>query len=121
MPDTTYLTIGNNMKKLMDIGGDTFAEVIALPSLAPAPWTPTTVLDARVYSDVEIQIIGTPTTAYIFQDSFDGTTFNDCAVWDKTGLPVTSIAAAGRFRLPGNCSLRARQGTGSTIFVRAGS
>ena len=121
MADTTYTAIGNRQKVLMDIGADTYAEVIALPSQAPTNWTPTTAFSARVYSDVEIQIIGTPTTPYIFQDSFDGTTFNDCAVWDKAGLPVTSVATAGRFRLPGNCLLKARQGAGSTIFIRAGN
>jgi hypothetical protein len=121
MTDTTYTAIGNRQKVLMDIGTDIYAEVIALPSLAPTTWIPTTVLSARVYADVEIQIIGTPTTPYIFQDSFDGTTFNDCAVWDKAGLPVTSAAVAGRFRLPGNCFLRARQGAGSTVYIRAGS
>lgn len=121
MTDATYMSIGNRQKVLMDLGADTFAEVIALPSLAPAPWTPSTVMSARVYSDVEIQIIGTPTTAYIFQDSLDGTTFNDCAVWDKAGLLVATITAAGRYRLPGNCFLKARQGAGSTVYVRAGS
>ncbi len=121
MTDTTFMSIGNRQKVLMDIGTDVYAEVIALPSLAPTVWNPATVLSARVYPDVEIQIIGTPTTAYIFQDSFDGSTFNDCAIWDKAGLPVTSIAVAGRYRLPGNCFLKARQGAGSTVYVRAGS
>ena len=121
MTDTTYMAIGNRQKVLMDIGADTYAEVIALPSMAPSPWHPATAFSARVYSDVEIQIIGTPTTAYVFQDSFDGTTFNDCAVWDKAGLPVASVTAAGRYRLPGNCFLKARQGAGSTLYIRAGS
>ncbi len=121
MTDTTYTAIGNRQKVLMDIGADTYAEVMALPSLAPVVWVPTTALSARIYSDVEIQVIGTPTNPYIFQDSFDGITFNDCAVWDKTGLPVTTVTVAGRFRLPGHCFLRARQGAGSTIYIRAGS
>jgi hypothetical protein len=121
MPDYTYTTIGNRQKRLVDIGDDTFAEVTALPIVLPTTWVPTTAFNARVYADVEIQIVGTPATAYVFQDSFDGVTFNDCAAWDKNSLPVASVAAAGRFRLPGNCFLKARQGAGSIVYIRAGS
>ncbi len=121
MPDTTYLTIGNNMKKLMDIGGNTFAEVVALPNAGPAIWLPSNSFNAQIYSDVEIQIVGTPSTAYIFQDCLDGINFNDCNAVDKNGMLIAAVATAGRFRLPGNCFLKARQGAGSTIYIRAGS
>jgi hypothetical protein len=121
MTDLTYVAIGNRLKKLVDLGADTYAEVTALPALAPAAWTPTTAFSAQVFSDIEIQVIGTPTTAYVFQDSFDGVTFNDCLLWDKNCASITSVAVAGRYRLPGNCFLRARQGAGSTLFIRAGS
>lgn len=121
MPDYTYTTIGNRQKRLVDMGDDTFAEVTALPIVLPTAWVPTTAFNARVYADVEIQVVGTPTTAYVFQDSFDGSTFNDCLALDKTGLSLSSIVSAGRFRLPGNCFLRSRQGAGATIYLRAGS
>ncbi len=121
MPDVNYTTVGNRQKRLMDIGDDTVAEVTALPMVMPVAWVPTASFNACVYPDVEIQVIGTPTTPYVFQDSFDGAAFNDCNAWDRNGLGVTAVAAAGRYRLPGNCYLRARQGAGSTLFVRAGS
>lgn len=121
MTDTTYTTISNRLKRLVDLGDETYAEVTALPALPPTTWIPTTPFYARVYGDVEVQIIGTPTTAYIFQDSLDGINFNDCNLWDKNGAALTSAAAAGRYRLPGSCYLKARQGAGSTIAIRAGN
>lgn len=121
MSDTTYVAIGNRQKQLMDIGSEIYAEVVALPNLAPTAWTPSTAFNSKVYADVEIQVVGTPTAAYIFQDSFDGTNFNDCAVWDKSGQLLRSVTIAGRYRLPGNCLLQARQGAGSTITICAGS
>lgn len=121
MPDITYTSVGSRLKRLIDIGDDTFAEVTALPIALPGQWTPSTAFNARVYADVEIQLIGAPTTVYIFQDSFDGTNFNDCLLWDKNGISMTSVAAPGRYRLPGNCFLKARQGAGSSIYLRAGS
>lgn len=121
MPDSTYLTVGNRMKRLIDMGDDTFAEVTALPNLMPTSWTPTTAFNARVFPDVEIQIIGAPTTAYVFQDSFDGVTFIDCPAWDRSGQILNSVSAPGRYRLPGNCFLKARQGVGATLMIRAGS
>ena len=121
MPDVNYTTIGNRQKRLVDIGDNTVAEVTALPIILPTSWVPATVFYALVYPDVEIQVIGTPTTAYVFQDSFDGVAFNDCNAWDRNGAVLTSITAAGRYRLPGSCYLKARQGAGSTIVIRAGS
>lgn len=121
MPDYTYTTIGNRQKRMVDMGDDTFAEVTALPLVLPTAWVPATAFNARAYPDVEIQIIGTPTTAYVFQDSFDGVTFNDCLVWDRNGQALTTVSAAGRYRLPGSCVLRSRLGAGSTLMIRAGS
>lgn len=121
MADITYTTIGSRQKRLLDIGDDTYAEVTSLPALAPSAWNPTTAFNARIYQDVEIQIIGTPTTPYVFQDSFDGTTFNDCNLWDKNGMSLAAAQTAGRYRLPGNCFLVSRQGAGSTLMIRAGS
>lgn len=120
MPDYTYTTIGNRQKRLVDMGDDTFAEVTAFPTVLPSAWIPATVFNARIYPDVEIQIIGLPSIAYIFQDSFDGVNFNDCTLWDRNGLSLVQAATVGRFRLPGNCFLRARQGAGSTMIIRAG-
>lgn len=121
MADTTYTAIGNNQKQLIDIGSNTYAEVMSLPRVAPVAWVPTTSFDARLYPDVEIQIIGAPTTPYVFQDSFDGVNFNDCLIWDRNSASIASATVAGRFRLPGNCFLRARQGAGATLQIRAGS
>jgi hypothetical protein len=121
MPDITFTTVGGRQKRLVDIGDDTFAEVTSLPILLPAAWTPASAFNGRVYPDVEIQVIGTPTTSYIFQDSFDGVAYNDCNAWDRNGQALAAIAAAGRYRLPGNCFLRARQGAGASIIIRAGN
>lgn len=121
MPDITFTTVGSRQKRLVDIGDDTFAEVTTLPILMPTAWTPATAFNGRVYPDIEIQVIGTPTTSYVFQDSFDGAAFNDCNAWDRNGQTLTAITAAGRYRLPGSCFLRARQGAGATIMIRAGS
>lgn len=121
MPDGTYLTAGNRLKRLVDIGDETFAEVTSLPIVMPTAWVPSSPFNARVYPDVEIQVIGTPTTPYVFQDSFDGTSYNDCSVFDRSGTLLNVITTAGRFRLPGNCYLQARQGAGSTFMIRAGS
>lgn len=121
MPDYTYTTIGNRQKRLVDIGDDTFAEVTTLPVLLPVSWVPSSAFNARLYADVEIQIIGTPSTAYIFQDSLDGVAFNDCLVWDRNGQALASATSAGRYRLPGSGFLRARQGAGATLMIRAGS
>lgn len=121
MPDSTYVTVGNRMKRLVDIGDDTFAEVTTLPIVMPTSWAPSTAFNARVYSDVEIQVIGTPTAGYVFQDSFDGNSYNDCPMWDRTGQLLAAITAPGRYRLPGNSFLKSRQGAGSTIMIRAGS
>jgi hypothetical protein len=121
MPDYTYTTIGNRQKRLVDMGDDTFAEVTALPVVIPTAWVPTTAFNARLYSDVEVQIIGTPSAAYVFQDSFDGINFNDCSLWDRNGVSLAQATAAGRYRLPGSAFLRARQGAGSTLIIRAGN
>jgi len=121
MPDITFTTVGSLQKRLVDMGDDTFAEVTTQPMLMPAAWTPTAIFNGRLYPDVEIQIIGTPSTAYVFQDSFDGITFNDCNAWDRSGLSLTAITAPGRYRLPGSCYLKARQGAGATVMIRAGS
>ena len=121
MPDLSYTIAGSRQKRLVDMGDETFAEVTVLPNMMPTAWTPAITFNARLYSDVEIQIIGVPTTAYVFQDSLDGTNFNDCLLLDKNGSSLASIALTGRYRLPGNCFLKARQGAGATIFIRAGS
>ena len=121
MSDVTFTTVGSRQKRLVDIGDDTVAEVTTLPILMPVAWTPTTAFSGRVFPDIEIQVIGTPTTAYIFQDSFDGINFNDCSAWDRNGQVLPSVSAAGRYRLPGSCYLRARQGAGATFMIRAGS
>ena len=121
MMDITYAIAGNLQKRLVDMGDDTVAEIAMLPAILPTPWTPATAFNARLYADIEIQILATPTSAYIFQDSFDGINFIDCLLLDKSGSSLTAATGVGRYRLPGNCYLKARTGAGSTIFIRAGS
>lgn len=121
MTDITFTTVGSRQKRLVDMGDETFAEITALPMLMPTAWVPSSAFNGRVYPDIEIQMIGTPTTAYVFQDSLDGVNFNDCNAWDRNGATLGSIAAAGRYRLPGSCYLKARQGAGATFLIRAGS
>lgn len=86
---------------------NTFAEITPLPIRFPAAWAPTTPFNARLYPDAEVKIIETPSTPYIFQDSFDGINFNDCTLWDKNRILLAHATAAGRFRLPGSAYLRA--------------
>lgn len=121
MPDVTFTSVGSRQKRLIDIGDDTYAEVTALPITMPLAWLPSNAFNARVYADVEIQVIGTPTTPYVFQDSFDGVNYNDCLAIDKSGSCLAALTGPGRYRLPGNCFLIARQGAGSSFYIRAGS
>lgn len=122
MPDILYPIAGDRMKRLRDMGDGTVAEVEVQPSLLPGVWAnPANAFDCRQFADVEIQVIGAPTTAYVFQDSFDGVNFNDCAAFDKNGTGLAAVSAVGRYRLPGSSYLKARAGAGATIMIRAGS
>ncbi|WP_226019323.1 hypothetical protein [Novosphingobium sp. FKTRR1] len=122
MPDIMYPIVGDRVKRLRDMGDGTFAEIGAQAAVLPVSWaTPSTPYDGRLFGDVEIQLIGTPSTAYVFQDSLDGTNFNDCYAFDKNGMPLSAVGAPGRYRLPGNCFVKARVGTGATFMIRAGS
>ena len=88
----------------------------------PSTWTdPSVAIDVTSYADVEIQIVGTPSTPYVPTRSLDGTTFVACNAYDKDGTVVTSISAAGIYSLKGSGFLKMSAGAGSTIYVRAGS
>jgi hypothetical protein len=76
------------------MGDESFAEVTSLPILLPTASNPATAFNGRIFADIEIQVIGTPTAAYILQDSFDGTTFNDCNAWDRSSTALTTITMA---------------------------
>jgi len=95
-------------------------EFLAL--VTPYAWTDPTAAEVFIqYGDVEIQVIGTPGTAYVPTRSLDGTTFVACNAYDKDGTVVTSISTAGIYTLKGGGHLKFSAGAGSTIFVRAGS
>lgn len=82
--------------------------------------TPATARDFSQYPDVQVQVVGVPGTPYVPQRSFDGVTFVDANAYDKDGVTVTSISAAGVYYTEGGCWLRFNVGAGSTLFVRAG-
>ena len=87
MTDITFTTVGSRQKRLVDMGDETFAEITALPMLMPTAWVPSSTFNGRVYPDIEIQMIGTPTTAYVFQDS--------CFLPARQGAGATVLIRAG--------------------------
>lgn len=90
-------------------------------ALYPEIWSdPTAGQDVREYSDVEIQIVGTPSVAYTPQRSLDGTNYVATNAYDKGGNVVTSITAAGIYSLDGGGYLKLTGGSGSTVTIRAG-
>ncbi|WP_408590487.1 hypothetical protein [Novosphingobium sp.] len=119
--DFTYPIAGNQLKRLQSRGDGTVAEVVALGSLAPSPWSSDTPFDATLYPDVEVQIVGTPTTPYIFQDSLDGVSWNDCMVGGRLGQQLASVTTAGIYRLPGSHFVKTRQGAGASAIIRCGA
>ena len=121
MPDITFTSVGSRQKRSLDIGDATFAEVTALPITLLVAWLPSTSFNARVYADVEVQLIGTPRMPYVFQDSFDEVSYNERLAINRNSAALASLTVPGRCRLPGNCFLIARQGAGSSFYIRAGS
>jgi len=80
---------------------------VLVQNLLPATWSPpSTAFDARLYSDIEIQVVTTPSVAYAPQRSLDGTNFVATNAYDKDGNTVTSITAAGIYSLDGGGYLR---------------
>lgn len=76
------------------------------PIIGSAWATPTVAQDVRLYSDVEIQVVGTPSVAYTPQRSLNSTDGSDgnyvaCNAYDKDGNAVTTITAAGIYSLDG--------------------
>ena len=99
---------------------NTTGDFLAL--VTPYAWTdPTVAENFTQYGDVEIQIVGTPSTAYVPTRSLDGTTFVACNAYDKDGTVVTSISAAGIYSMKGGGHDKFSAGAGSTITIRAGS
>ena len=95
---------------------------LQLSYLGPVVWDNPSVGHSFVrYGDVEIQVVGTPSTPYVPTRSLDGTTFVACNAYDKDGTVVTSISAAGIYSLKGSGFLKMSAGAGSTITIRAGS
>jgi hypothetical protein len=81
MSDITYPAdsgpippLAGALKRLRDMGDDTYAEVLSLPGTLPGAWTaPGTAWDVRTCSDVEVQFVGTPGTAYQPISNFNNT------------------------------------------------
>lgn len=95
----------------------------ALPRVLPTTWsTPTaTPQDARLYGDIEVQFVGTPSTPYTPVRSLDGTNFVAANAYDKDGNAVTSINAAGIYSFDGGGYLKFSAGAGSVLTMRAGA
>lgn len=87
----------------------------------PEAWPDvTSPINVELYTDVEIQVIGTPSVAYTPQRSLDGINFVNCNAYDKDGTIVTTITTAGIFSLEGSGHLKLTGGSGSTFIIRAG-
>lgn len=95
---------------------------ISSANLRPTAWpNPSSGFSAVEYGDVEVQVVGTPSVAYVPQRSLDGTNYVACNAYDKDGTTVTSISAAGIYFLPGGGWLKLITGSGSTLTLRAGA
>lgn len=95
---------------------------LGLKIILPETWTtPTTAWDVRDYADVEVQFVGTPSTAYQPQRSLDGTNFVNTLAFDQAGNSYATITAAGIYSFDGNGYLRFSAGAGSTLTRRAGA
>ena len=93
-----------------------------LAYFVPQAWSdPTDPINFAYFTDVEVQIVGTPGANYTPYRSFDqGTTYVACNAYDKDGAKVAAISAAGIYSLPGGAMLKLTGGSGSTVYVRAG-
>lgn len=98
--------------------GDT---VLALAT--PVVWDdPTVPMSAALWSDVSVQIDGSPVGQTV-SFSLDGVTWYPATVTNKgTFAAVTTIGAAGVYQLPGSCLIKITGGTPGTKYtIRAGS
>lgn len=88
--------------------------------LYPDTWTdPTAALDARDFDELEIQVVTNPGVAYTPQRSLDGTNYVACNVYDKDGVAVASITAAGIYSMDAGAYCKLAGGSGSTVTYRA--
>lgn len=88
--------------------------------ITPETWTtPATAWDVRDYSDIEVQFVTTPGTAYQPQRSLDGTNYVNCLAYDEAGTSYATITAAGIYSFGGNGYLKFSAGAGSTLTRRA--
>ena len=99
---------------------------MSFPIIGTAWADPTIAQDVRIYSDVEIQVVGTPSVAYTPQRSLNSTTGSDgnfvaCNAYDYQGNAVSTITAAGIYSLDGGGWLKLTGGSGSTFTIRAGA
>lgn len=86
----------------------------------PQSWAdPAVAFDARAYSDVEVQLVGTITTPYQPQRSIDGTNYVSVSALDDAGASYATITAAGIYSLPGNGYLKFSAGAGAVVTRRA--
>lgn len=86
------------------------------PVLWDEPATPRNFIK---YAEVEIQVIGTPGTAYQLQRSFDGENFSDYQPRDVLFERYATITAAGFYVVEGGAFIKFSAGEGATIQVRA--
>lgn len=95
---------------------------VAPVGVAPETWaTPTTAWDVRDYSDVEVQFVSTPSTAYQPQRSLDGVNYVNTLAFDQRGNTYTTITTAGIYSFDGCGYLKFSAGAGSTLTRRAGA
>lgn len=87
--------------------------------VTPETWaTPSTAWDVRDLSDIEVQVVTTPGTAYQPQRSLDGTNYVNCLAYDEAGTSYSTITTAGIYSLSGGGYLKFSAGAGSTITRR---
>lgn len=102
------------------MAGSYRGQAIELARVDPQAWeAPGTAWDVTNYSDVEVQFVGTPGTAYQPQRSLDGATFVNCLAYDEAGISYSTITAAGIYSFSGGGFIKFSAGAGSTLTRRA--
>lgn len=94
------------------------AQIVNLP---PKVWASpaTDPLDATLFADIRLEIAGL-TVPFTLMMSTSGVTYDTCYAYDKTGTPVSTIAANGNYRLLGPGFFKLLGGAATTVTVSVG-
>ena len=89
---------------------------LSIPKLWDQPSKPLSFVN---FSEVEIQIIGTPSVAYQLQRSFDGVNFSNYSPRDVEWNRHSTLSTDGFYIVEGGAFIRFSAGQGSIIWTRA--